>query len=73
MYACMYVCGSNIDWVNSIIISGRSPPLYCTLIILIAMQGHTEQNILFYIFSAALVGCQPEKTIINICIMYGHT
>ena len=28
----------NIDWVNSIM-SGRSPPLYCTFT-LIAMQGH---------------------------------
>ena len=34
--------GNNIDWVNSIM-SGRSPPLYCTLT-LFAMQGH-QKNI----------------------------
>ena len=31
-------------WVNSKI-SGRSPPLYCTLITLIAMQGHQHNRI----------------------------
>ena len=31
--------GSNIGSINSMI-SGRNPPIYCTLTTLIAMQGH---------------------------------
>ena len=39
-------------WVNSII-SGRSPPLYCTLT-LIAMQGHQKNS--------------KDKTVVVVCV-----
>ena len=57
-------------WVNSII-SGRSPPLYCTLT-LIAMQGHQKrqrkkQNKIKYgtryiVIIYCYIGCEDEVT-----------